>query len=261
MEKVSLENAPETNGWVYGRINPKGRNMPTGQKFCHSCHDAFSGQDSLGYPAREVRLGYEPRDPNSAPVAVSLGDPKSGAEVFQTCASCHNIGEGAANAFGPVLTDIVGRKAGSYPGYKYSPSLNKAGKDGLIWTEQKLFEWLEDPTTFLRGHLGDESAKSKMPIGFDEEQTRNDVIAYLSNQVASSGATPNDATSEDAVPNDVSAELSHGDTPSMQMVEAITAEPDEIDALPHIRQELVAPPFLPAHTQKPKQGRELSKLS
>ncbi len=237
MEKVGLEAAPETGGWVYGRVNAHGRAMPTGQAFCHSCHEAFAGQDSLGYPARDVRIGYTPEEPGAQLVQFATGDIARGEKVFQTCASCHNIGEGASNAFGPVLTDVVGRKAGSFAGYNYSPGLKAAGEDGLVWTEQKLFEWLADPTGFLRRNRGDDSLSSKMPVGFDDEQTRNDVIAFLAAQGGGGGGS-------------ASPELTHGDTPSMRPEGAISVEPDEYDDLPRKRLELVTPPFAPEHTQK-----------
>jgi len=182
MEKVGLEKAPDTDGWYYGRVNAKGRNMPTGQKFCHSCHAGFKSQDFLGYPAREVRVNFTEKTEQTIEAKFSPGDAKQGKKVFQNCASCHNIGEGARNGFGPVLTDVLGRQAGSYAGYSYSQGLESAGKDGLVWTEEELFNWLENPTKFLRDRSGDKSLRSKMPIGFDDPKTRNDVIAYLKEQ-------------------------------------------------------------------------------
>ncbi len=204
---------------------------------------ASSAQDS----AQQTQARYLPAAQESAVAQVAAGDAVRGAKVFKTCASCHNIGEGAANGFGPVLNNIVGRAAGSYPGYSYSPSLAAAGDGGLVWTEEKLYDWLKEPTGFLQEQLGDDSASSKMPIGFDDEQTRRDVIAFLRGQ--GSGT----ATSE-------TAEMSHGNTPSIKMTEAMTAEPDEIDALPHVRQELVAPPFLPEHTQRAEGGPKVVEI-
>jgi len=179
MEKVGLEAAPETDGWIYGRVNENGRQMPTSQSFCHSCHTGFKTQDFLGYPAQHVRIGYEEPDTSLPPARFSAGDATRGEAAFQTCASCHNIGEGVSNAFGPVLTGVVGRPAGSYAGYAYSAGLQQVNARGLVWTEQRLFEWLENPSTFLKTYLGDDSLSSKMPIGFDDPQMRNDIISYL----------------------------------------------------------------------------------
>ena len=179
MERVSLEDAPETDGWIYGRVNTNGRRMRTSQKFCHSCHDAFATQDSLGYPAKQVRLDYVAPVAGAPVASVGIGDIARGQQVFETCASCHQVGPDAQNAFGPVLSGIVGREAGSYSGYSYSAGLKAARAKGLVWDEQRLFEWLEDPSQFLKTYLEDDSASSNMPINFDDEQTRNDVIAYL----------------------------------------------------------------------------------
>ncbi len=181
MEKVGVENAPETDGWVYGRVNENGRQMPTSQAYCHSCHTGFKGQDFVGYPVKEARIGYSAPDfdDKTPPALVGEGDIERGKIAFQTCAACHNIGADATNAFGPVLTGVVGRDAGSYKDYSYSSDLQRAHDKGLVWDEQLVFEWLGNPSGFLRTYLDDESASSKMTIDFEDPQFRNDVIAYL----------------------------------------------------------------------------------
>ena len=40
-------------------------------------------------------------------------DAAAGEKVFAKCKICHQIGEGAKNMVGPVLSGVVGRKAGS----------------------------------------------------------------------------------------------------------------------------------------------------
>lgn len=182
MEKVAISEAPETDGWIYGRVNSKGRQMPTGQKFCHACHVAYTGQDALGYPARDVRIGYTPPDPDAAPVEVSVGDVTRGEAAFQNCAACHAVGDGAGNGVGPALTGVVGRTAGTASGFNYSGSLKAAGGAGLVWDEQTLFDWLAGPSGFLKARLDDDGATSNMPIDFQDEQLRSDVIAFLKTQ-------------------------------------------------------------------------------
>ncbi len=57
MEKVGLENAPDTGGWVYTGVKPNGKKLKVKQKgFCHACHQAWPGQDFLGYPVPAVRV-------------------------------------------------------------------------------------------------------------------------------------------------------------------------------------------------------------
>ena len=88
--------------------------------------------------------------------------------VFRRCLACHRIGPDAANAVGPVLNGVVGRKAGTYPGYAYSD----ANKDsGIVWTEKVLAAYLPAPTTMIPG--------TKMPIALPMPQDVADVIAYL----------------------------------------------------------------------------------
>jgi hypothetical protein len=43
-------------------------------------------------------------------------DAAAGEKVFTVCRACHQIGEGAKIAVGPVLNGVFGRKAGTYPG-------------------------------------------------------------------------------------------------------------------------------------------------
>lgn len=182
MEKVGVEITPETGGWIYDRIYRDGKPAGANQEFCHSCHVAFSNQDSLGYPVNIARIGYEPPDPNAAKVVLGDGDAARGEGLFDTCLGCHDIGPDAVNKFGPVLTEVVGRTAASYPGYSYSGSLKTARVAGLAWTDEQIFEWLAGPSDFLRNYLDDPSASSKMPIQIDDPQERNDIIAYLRSQ-------------------------------------------------------------------------------
>jgi len=56
MEKVGVDIAPKTSGWRYSAVKKNGTPMKVGQTFCHSCHQAYSAQDSLGYPVVDVRL-------------------------------------------------------------------------------------------------------------------------------------------------------------------------------------------------------------
>lgn len=99
-------------------------------------------------------------------------DAEEGEKVFRKCRACHQVGENAKNAVGPVLNGIVGRPAGSIEGFNYSQANREAGKGGLVWTEEKLFEYLKDPRAFM--------PKNKMAFaGLKDDDDRKDVIAYL----------------------------------------------------------------------------------
>ena len=74
--------------------------------------------------------------------AASAPDIAAGEKTFNVCRACHEIGADAKNAVGPVLTGVVGRKAGTYPGYSYSDA-NK--NSGITWDEATLQEYLKNP--------------------------------------------------------------------------------------------------------------------
>lgn len=59
MTKVGVDNAPETDGWLYGAVQPNGKTMGFKQSFCHDCHAAWEAQDYLAYPLEEVRVAAE----------------------------------------------------------------------------------------------------------------------------------------------------------------------------------------------------------
>ncbi|MBV9702075.1 MAG: c-type cytochrome, partial [Methylobacteriaceae bacterium] len=80
--------------------------------------------------------------------AAGAQDAAAGEKVFVKCKACHQIGETAKNAVGPVLNGIVGRKAGTYPDYNYT----EADKDsGLTWDEATLKDYLKNPRAKVHG--------------------------------------------------------------------------------------------------------------
>ncbi len=108
-----------------------------------------------------------------------VGDAIKGEVIFKKCKACHKIGEGAKNSTGPVLTGVVGRAAGSFKGYKYGKGMRAANAKGLIWDEEKIFNYLRSPKKYLRAYLGNKKAKAKMKFKLKKEDERKDVIAYL----------------------------------------------------------------------------------
>lgn len=108
----------------------------------------------------------------SPAVAQPKGDPAAGEDVFKKCRACHDVGEGARNKVGPILNGIIGRKSGTIEGFAYSDANKAAGTGGLVWTEEQMFKYLENPRAFMPGN--------KMAFaGLSDEQDRRDVIAYL----------------------------------------------------------------------------------
>ena len=101
--------------------------------------------------------------------AAAAQDAAAGEKVFAKCKICHQIGENAKNFVGPVLNGVVGRHAGSYPGYNYSEA-NK--NSGVTWDEPTLKEYLKDPKAKVPG------TKMVFPGLASDEDIAN-VIAYL----------------------------------------------------------------------------------
>ena len=101
-----------------------------------------------------------------------FGDAEQGADVFKKCKSCHQIGEGAKNRVGPHLNGIFGRPAGSVEDVKYSKSMIRAGDDGLIWTEETLDAYIENPKALI--------SKTRMSFrGIKDATERSHLLAYL----------------------------------------------------------------------------------
>lgn len=104
--------------------------------------------------------------------AMAEGDAAKGENVFKKCKICHQVGEGAKNQVGPQLNGIVGRKAGSLADFNYSPAMKEAGEKGLVWNEETIAKYAENPKDFV--------PKNKMAfVGLKKEDERADVVAYL----------------------------------------------------------------------------------
>jgi len=75
--------------------------------------------------------------------AQTTGPPK----YWSTCAACH-AAEGSA-AIGPSLVGVVGRKAGSVPGFGYSRAMKTSA---IVWDEESLAAFVSDPQQTVPGN-------------------------------------------------------------------------------------------------------------
>lgn len=107
------------------------------------------------------------------------GDAAAGEKVFKKCMACHKVGDKAKNGVGPVLNGVFGRTAGTFEGYKYGKDIVAAGEKGLVWDEEQIFAYIENPKEFLREYLDNKKAKAKMTFRLKDEEDRRNVIAYL----------------------------------------------------------------------------------
>ncbi|WP_460449688.1 c-type cytochrome [Alsobacter sp. SYSU BS001988] len=96
-------------------------------------------------------------------------DAAAGEKVFLKCRACHQTGEAAKNGVGPVLNGVIGRPAGTYPGYSYSEA-NKTS--GLTWDEATFQEYIRNPKAKIPG------TKMSFP-GLTNDADVANVLAYL----------------------------------------------------------------------------------
>jgi cytochrome c len=94
-------------------------------------------------------------------------DTEHGKTVFKACSACHATD--LTNRLGPGLEGIVGRKAGTAPGFRYSNAIKNSG---IVWDDKWLNAYLESPQKAVPGN--------KMPYaGLKDATDRADLIAYL----------------------------------------------------------------------------------
>ncbi|MFG6485239.1 c-type cytochrome [Roseateles sp. BYS78W] len=106
-------------------------------------------------------------------LAQAGGDPVAGRKLFASCANCHAVGPSARHGFGPQLNGLLGRKAGSLPGYAYSPGMKASG---LVWNEATLTAFLRDPGGVVPG-----TKMRYWGVGINEQKVA-DLLAWLATQ-------------------------------------------------------------------------------
>ena len=98
-----------------------------------------------------------------------------GAKVFTKCSACHSIAEGGANKIGPALWGVLGRPAGSVPGYKYSKAMAEYGKN---WSFEEMNSFLIKPKDWIKG--------TKMSFaGLKKANDRAAIILYMNENSSS----------------------------------------------------------------------------
>ena len=105
-----------------------------------------------------------------APPPAHSGDVAAGAAVFKAeCAECPSV-RGGRNKKGPSLFAVVGRAAGTLPGYNYSDALRAAR---WTWTPEKLHGYLSQPA-------GKANPGTRMKYdGLADPRDLDDLVSYL----------------------------------------------------------------------------------
>ena len=83
------------------------------------------------------------------------------------CASCHST-EPGQNRNGPHLSDLLGRKAGTVEGARYSAAMKASC---IVWDDRSLDAYLANPRETVPG--------TTMPVGVPTSNQRAQVIEYL----------------------------------------------------------------------------------
>jgi cytochrome c len=102
--------------------------------------------------------------------AAQAQDAAAGEAAFRRlCAACHIATAEGRRGVGPTLFGVVGRKAGSVEGFRYSSAKRDAN---LVWTPEQLDKYLTNPREFMPG-------TTMAFAGIRNDAERANVIAYL----------------------------------------------------------------------------------
>lgn len=101
---------------------------------------------------------------------VHAADAAAGETAFRRlCAACHIATAEGRRGVGPTVFGVVGRKAGSVEGFRYSAAKRDAT---LVWTPETLDPYLTNPREFMPG-------TTMAFAGLRNAEERANVIAYL----------------------------------------------------------------------------------
>ncbi|WP_343051181.1 c-type cytochrome [Pseudaquabacterium terrae] len=98
--------------------------------------------------------------------ASGAPDVLKGEQVYARCMACHAL---AFDRVGPRHCGLIGRRAGSVPGFDYSAAMKRSK---IVWDEKTLDRFLAGPLKMVPG--------STMTYdGISDRRERADLIAYL----------------------------------------------------------------------------------
>lgn len=91
-----------------------------------------------------------------------------GKKSYETCIACHALSTDE-NGAGPSLHNIIGRTAGTMPGFRFSGPMKRSG---IVWDEKTLTEFLRNPQERVPG--------TRMPFsGVADEKELKALVKYL----------------------------------------------------------------------------------
>lgn len=104
-------------------------------------------------------------------IALMAGAParaESPPKAFEACAACHSLRPGEHQT-GPSLHGVMGRRAGSAEGFRFSGPMRRSG---LLWDADTLRRFLVEPQALVPGN--------RMPFsGMESPAELDAVLRYL----------------------------------------------------------------------------------
>ena len=101
--------------------------------------------------------------------AARAADPAAGQQIFKAqCGICHPVTAGV-NGIGPTLFGVIGRSAGSLPGFQFTADHKKLG---LTWDAATLDKYLTNPRAMVPD-------TTMIYAGLKDDDQRANLIAYL----------------------------------------------------------------------------------
>jgi len=108
----------------------------------------------------------------AASAAGAPADVATGEAVYARCQACHAL---AYDRTGPRHCGLIGRRAGSVPGFAYSAAMKKSK---IVWSAATLDRFLANPTAAVPG-------TTMGYAGVTDAKERAALIAYLADANAS----------------------------------------------------------------------------
>lgn len=102
----------------------------------------------------------------SAAAPAAAADAQRGEQIYNRCLACHAL---AHDRVGPRHCGLFGRRAGSAPGFDYSPAMKNSN---LTWNAKTLERFLAKPLAVVPG-------TTMTYDGVTDPKDRSDLIAYL----------------------------------------------------------------------------------
>jgi cytochrome c len=98
--------------------------------------------------------------------AATKSDALAGRAAFEKrCTGCHALDR---DKEGPRLAGVLGRRAGSVPGFPYSDAVRRSA---VVWNEAVIDKWITDPDSVI--------PDSDMAFRLSSSSERAAIIAFL----------------------------------------------------------------------------------